>query len=388
MDLLTQLTWPINNDEYRNAMHHFLNAPYLEKAQATYKRAILQHDHAKILRVVMRVALPAMALPQKDRPVREDNIIKVVLSLFRNMALIKAAEGLDIDEGENDISRSATINAFHHQDVFNLLLTIGSEMDNFSMQDVEILDILFHLVKGIDVERLFMEHGELISANTVELKGLMSEERGMHAGYLKNAPSRHNRFGTMLWVKRDGGRMSTVVGQAALTSEQMLMAEMDKSKKWNKPVRKPAPALDEKMHEMDLPAPLTAAARRHLRVFVEQFLDSSFNPLFSSARRAIEREASRVLEHHSGEYFYLISWFLQAERARRKKAREIQQQGSSTATESFGLVASVLDQETFVLVNRTMQKAQDEKDWPVLEATMKCFTQIVRVLVDFDWVRR
>jgi replication fork protection complex subunit Tof1/Swi1 len=45
--------------------------------------------------------------------------------------------------------------------------------------------------------------------------------------------------------------------------------------------------------------------------------------------------------------------------------------------ESFNLVASVLNQETFVFLNRFMQKSLDEKKWQDLNAGMKCFTQIV-----------
>jgi len=184
------------------------------------------------------VGLPALSTPQKERSPTEENIIKVVLYLFRNMALIKQPEGAVVDEGDNDISRSATINAFHHQDVFGLILMICSGMqENFSTHEIEILDILYNLVMGIDVERLFMEIEELVSSNTNELKGLLSKEKGMHANYARHAPTRHNRFGTLMWVKRDDKRYSTVSGQKAIVNEQSAMDEMDKSKKWKKPRR-------------------------------------------------------------------------------------------------------------------------------------------------------
>lgn len=130
----------------------------------------------------------------------------------------------------------------------------------------------------------------------------------------------------------------------------------------------------------DTPAPLTAAARKHLRHFIEQFLDSSFNPLFTSVRRAIEREADRVLDIHKRQYLYLISWFLKAQSARRQ--RQVSQRSDQSAAprsevEDYALVAAVLDQETFVLLNRSLQSAQDEKRWQDLNAGMKCFTQIV-----------
>jgi len=238
VDLLTQLTWPIQNDELREVAHHYLHVPFLETAQASYKRVILHHDTAKILRTAIRVALPAISTSQKERSPMEDNIIKVVLYLFRNIALIKQPEGAIVDEGDSDISRSATINAFHYQDVFNLLLMICSGMqESFGTHEIEVLDILYNLLRGIDVERLFMEADELVSSHTEELQGLLSKEKGMHAGYARHAPTRHNRFGTLLWVKRDGSRHSVISGQKAITNDQSALEEMDKSKKWKKPRR-------------------------------------------------------------------------------------------------------------------------------------------------------
>lgn len=238
MDLLTQLTWPIQNDELREVAHHYLHVPFLEIAQASYKRAIIHHDTAKILRTVIRVGLPAISIPQKERSPLEDNIIKVVLYLFRNMALINQPQGAIVDEGDSDVSRSATINAFHCQDVFSLILMICSGMqDNFNTHEIEVLDILYNLIKGVDVEQLFMETEELVSSNTKELKGLLSKEKNMHAGYTRHAPTRHNRFGTLTWVKRDNNRYHTISGQKALTNEQSALDEMDKSKKWKKPRR-------------------------------------------------------------------------------------------------------------------------------------------------------
>jgi len=139
--------------------------------------------------------------------------------------------------------------------------------------------------------------------------------------------------------------------------------------------------------QFDKTVPLTAKARSHLRSFISNFLDSSFNPLMLSIRKAIEREASTIQDEHKRQYFYLISWFLRAETARRKKqaqdrkARPISS-GLSPEVESYSLVASVLNQETFVLLQRTMHTAEAEKHWLDLNASMKCFTQILLTVQD------
>jgi replication fork protection complex subunit Tof1/Swi1 len=133
--------------------------------------------------------------------------------------------------------------------------------------------------------------------------------------------------------------------------------------------------------------PLTVSARRHLRRFVEEFLDTSFNPLFSHLRKSIERDVERLVEVHRMQFFYLISWFLEAECARREQAKQSrkdkgkQNEGTEIPVEdeSFAIIAGVMNQETFVLMNRNMQRTLDTKpvNWNDLNAVMKCFTQIV-----------
>lgn len=93
-------------------------------------------------------------------------------------------------------------------------------------------------------------------------------------------------------------------------------------------------------------------------------------------RKAIEREADRVLKSHSSQFFYLISWFLKAECARTEQKHKAK--GAAPGDdEGFSLVASVLNQETFILLNRFMQTGVDNKVHSDVNAGMKCFTQIV-----------
>ncbi|KAL1618336.1 Topoisomerase 1-associated factor 1 [Diplodia seriata] len=383
MEVLVPITWPLQLDQDEATVNHHKHIPYLQLAQTKYKRVALQH-HAKILRTAVRLALPSMAETRRERSNRDNGIISIVLYFLRNIALITHPPNLPEDDNEAEISRSATIDAFHYQDIFQLLLTVASSIgDEFVDQDVILLEVLFHLLKGVDVEKLFMEEEKLASSNTNELRDLIQKEKAMLAGYAKHAPTRHNRFGTMIWVKRDDEKVSTVSGQDVLASSERTMQKMDKTKKWNKPRHTGKKKNNDlPMDEFDKKVPLDKSARKHLKAFVEEFLDSSFNPLFTHLRKAIENEADRVLtETHPRQFCYLISWFLQAECARRRKAKKAAQKTSTTATasedESFALVASVMNQETFILLNRFMQFGLDSKSWQNLNAAMKCFTQIL-----------
>lgn len=389
LELLVPLTWPIEKNDTQMTVNHHRHVPYLQLAQTSYKRAILEHESATVLRTTVRIGLPSIALPMAERSSRDEGIIKLLLYLFRNVAMISPPQNLPNEGKEGEVSRSATIEAFHRQDVLALLLTISSNMgEDFNTQDIVIMEVLFHLLKGVSVEKLFMDKKQLKSKNNDELKSLLAQEAGMHRSYAKNAPTRHNRFGTMIWVKRDdAGKVSTVSGQDVLKDGQQTLSKMDQTKKWNKPkqrVKNEEPAYD----RFDMPVTLTESANTHLRAFVEEFLDSSFNPLFNHIRRAIEREADRVLEAHQQQFFYLVSWFLEAERMRRRKKKDAEKRRRDKKMEetfeadSFALIATVLNQESFILLNRFMQDRLDLKSWREVQAGMRCFTQILLIVQD------
>jgi replication fork protection complex subunit Tof1/Swi1 len=330
-----------------------------------------------------------MVAPKNERTPRDDGIIRLLLYFFRNIAMTEQPKDLPSDGDEADVSRSATIDGFHSQDVFQLLLTVSSSMgEEFMKEDVVVLEVLFHLLKGINPEKLFLDEQQFAQSSGEEFKQIVEKEKAMLAGYKRNAPTRHNRFGTMVWIKRDDNKVTTISGQSVLHGQGAAFSEMDKSKKWNKPKFRGRQNVDAKEStEFTKQVSLNPSARRHLRRFVEDFLDSSFNPLFTHLRKALEREADRVQEEqHPMQFYYLISWFLHAECARRRSAKARrdglckEKAGVVIGTEedeSFGLVASVLNQETFVLLNRFMQRAQDNKEWKELSAGMRCFTQIV-----------
>ncbi|KAL8996633.1 MAG: hypothetical protein Q9169_003915 [Polycauliona sp. 2 TL-2023] len=385
LELLVPLTWPLEKNDAQMTVNHHRHIPYIQLAQSSYKRAILDSQTKTILRTAVRIGLPSIAIPLSERTSRDEGIIKLILYLFRNISIISTSG----ESKESPTSRSATIEAFHHQDVLALVLTICSNMgEDFNTQDMVILELLFHLLKGVSPEKLFLDQAQLQKHGSNELGSLLAKEKNMHRSYAKNAPSRHNRFGTMIWVKRDEpGKVSTVSGQDSLKDGQHTLSKMDQSKKWNKPKQR-SREVDKANERFDVPVSLTNNANTHLRAFVEEFLDSGFNPLFNHVRRAIEREADRVFEVHTQQFFYLISWFLEAERVRRRKKQEAQKKSKNHKiaetfdADSFALIASVLTQETFVLLNRFMQDRLDLKAWREVNAGTKCFTQILLIVQD------
>ncbi|KZL66510.1 topoisomerase 1-associated factor 1 (timeless protein) [Colletotrichum tofieldiae] len=375
-EIMVPLTWPMERDAERMTVNHHRHMPVLELAQVGYKRAIINFDGAQILNTAIRAALPSMAIAIGDRTPRDQGIIKLVLFFLRNMAMITPPPGVQYDGDETQISRSTTIDAFSFQDIFAVLLMIASNMgEDFRTEDVILMEVIYHLVKQVDIKKLFMDEQQLNKAKAQELSSMMSKETAMRNTYNRKGPTRHNRFGTMVWMQRDDGKVSTITGQDALADSATRQKKLDESKTFKPPRR----AKKEELESKDLGAPvkLNARANGQLRTFVEDFLDAGFNPLFEHVRKSLDREASHVLSYHRRQFMYLVAWFLEAERIRRKSKRDSKKPGSAEEVSSFNLVAGVLNQPMFVTLTKTMHDSWEHKDWPTLTAAMRCFTQIL-----------
>ncbi|KAK3327179.1 timeless protein-domain-containing protein [Cercophora scortea] len=356
-EIIVPLTWVIEKDKDAMTVNHHRHMPVLQLAQLGYKRAIINFDGAPILNTAVRVALPSMAMPIGERTTRDNGIIKLVLFFIRNMAVIAPPSDIKYEGDESQISRSATIDAFSYQDIFATLLMISSNMgEDFRNEDTVVMEIIFHLVKRVDSSKLFVTQKDLHKAKADELSAAMSKEAAMLRSHNKNAPTRHSRFGTMIWVKRDNGKMATVTGQDALMDAATRERKMDNSKVFRAPRKR---------------------ARQQLRSFVDEFLDSGFNPLFASVIHSIHRESPNCLHTHRFQFFYLVAWFLEAERMRRKSKQDQKPSPTDDEVSSFNLVAEVLSQHMFIMLNRQLDRAYSDKDWPLLSAIMRCLTQIL-----------
>ena len=100
-----------------------------------------------------------MAIPKRARPERDDNIILLVVALLRNLAEIssRVTESAGMDRLKNEHSRSETILAFEKNDVFTLLIALGAgTKDEYESTDCLLLEVLYHLFKGIRIDDLFV----------------------------------------------------------------------------------------------------------------------------------------------------------------------------------------------------------------------------------------
>lgn len=376
VEILAPLTWPFEKQNEQMTVNHHRHISVLQHAQARYKTAILQHKSKKILKDIVRATLPAMAIPSYDRSARDEGIIKLVLYTLRNIAIIEHPAPGECETGE-EIDRSATITAYTEQNVLDLLLTTASSIaDDFKAQDTVIMEALYHLIKGLDVEAVFRSDGEESEKRGKDLAQLLKKEDDLKRG-ISRASTRHNRFGSTIWMQRIDGTRSFVSGQDALLSKETGLEKLDKAKKWKKARGADKAGVSLKT-EFDMTVSLTTGAKKHMRRFVEDFIDSGFNPLFESIRRAIERDVERLLESHIKQCFYLVAWFLEAERVRRRiSTKERKKKGLPAEEDNFAVVAVVLSQQFLTTLNRKMVEWFDIKQWTALQSGMRCFTQIL-----------
>jgi replication fork protection complex subunit Tof1/Swi1 len=69
-----------------------------------------------------------------------------------------------MDRQKNENSRSETILAFERSDVFNLLAALAAgTTDEYEKIDCLLLEVLYHLLKGVNVEDLFSTPAEVRS---------------------------------------------------------------------------------------------------------------------------------------------------------------------------------------------------------------------------------
>jgi replication fork protection complex subunit Tof1/Swi1 len=167
VELLVQLTWQIELDPNQTDQVQYTYETPLKFAQIEYKNAMI---HNNVLRSVIRIALPSMAITRRDRPERDDHIISLVICLLRNLAEISArnTESSGMDGQKNENSRSETILAFERNDVFNLIAALAAgTSDDFEKIDCLLLEVLYHLLKGVKVEDLFSTAAEVRSVRAL-----------------------------------------------------------------------------------------------------------------------------------------------------------------------------------------------------------------------------
>ncbi|KAG5360547.1 Topoisomerase 1-associated factor 1 [Yarrowia sp. B02] len=345
LEILVPLLWPIEITE-ETPDEVVASADLLRHAQIRYKRALLGHPSKSILKAVVRLSIPSVAKSKTERDQRDIGIMKLVVFFIRNMLAI---DPMEADGKTDDINRSATLEAFENQGVLDLMLTLGSCTGyDIVGVDLPLLDSLFQMVKGIDVSEIFKTSPA--EADNQLKKLLETEKRNKPLG-----SSRHSRFASTMTVMHNGTKIS-VTGPTA--SIEKSLEKFDRSKQPGRRLTKPTTGV------WEVPVFIGHSAKRYTRVFSELFNDSAFNPLMQTVRKALEQEddIGPVFKH----YLVVLKWFLGVEMHRQ--------------TPDFGLIASVVNQEAFIIIMRSIRLGVQAKNWTMVKTAMDAFKMTLVVV--------
>ncbi|KAF3152753.1 Topoisomerase 1-associated factor 1 [Orbilia oligospora] len=373
VELLVPLTWPLNKTELSMTVNHHRHLAVLRRSQAYYKKNILTHQSGCILKACCVNALPPMTVALSERTPRDEGIIRLVLYLIRNLLQIQELE-LENDNIWNEISKSSTIESFDGQGIFDLLLSIISGVPElFQQQDVIVVEILFHLLLGVDMRQFVVSAPEAGVMKTLDPLAHILKTETPSAGL--KAQSRHTRFGTTVVLKNEDGQNKVVTGHSALLAESTGLRKLDDAKKW----RKPQQNVNKKHTIFGGQAYLDLSARGKLCRFLGQILISGFSSLFQNVRKAIERDSKRILGNtHIAQLFFVGGSLMEFGRGMKQDAAMLGDPRTLRSRE----FSTLLQPETFIILFRHIREGLESKSWDYVQSGCHYFTQALLVVSD------
>ncbi|EPS43732.1 hypothetical protein H072_2282 [Dactylellina haptotyla CBS 200.50] len=375
VELLVPLTWPLDKTEMSMTINHHRHIPALRRSQVHYKQAILAHRSGSILKACCVNALPPMSLAAQERTARDESIIRLVLYFIRNILQIESVQE-DSKDIKEAVSRSFVINSFGLQGVFSFLVSIISGIPElFEQQDVAVLEVLFQLLQGIEIQQLLTrvdknsDRNDEMDANT--LSRLLRNDHELK--HTRKPQSRHNRFGTTVVFQKENGQKSVLSGNEALLSEENGLKQLDATKKWRKPqqVKKIQSRITGHHVYLDV------LAQENLRRFLIHILKFGFNSLFQSVRKAVERDSERVIGSiHSTQLFYVGSIMMEIGQYLKKNGVGL----TEGDLFEFCDLSSLLHAETFIVLFRHMREGLELKSRDDVQSGCLFFTQVLLMI--------
>ncbi|KAG0022344.1 Topoisomerase 1-associated factor 1 [Entomortierella chlamydospora] len=228
-----------------------------------YKRAFLKPG---VLRTVFDVLLRPLEVEHRMRTTRDQAIIRLGLSLFRNLVAIPDTESPvsgTMDQFISSIMQEELLARFQDENIMALLITLASSASEPQLSEFNAmtLEIFYYIFTGIDAD-------DLIPSVT---------------------------DGTRLVLHKKGALFSS------------FETHLDSIKKPRAPVRRKKEADDYKKT-------VTKSGLGILRGLALTLLESCFNPLFGSMRGDIEMEREKIKGYHRSQYHCLMAFLLRFQR--------------------------------------------------------------------------
>ncbi|KAI5956436.1 TOF1 [Candida jiufengensis] len=404
LEILVLLTWPIefDNNLSDNQKLLFTN---IKKNHIIYKKYILNHNDGQTLKAVIRLVLPVIAKSKIDREPRDNQILRLVLYLIRNLLAIEpptssisskstnksmvATADLPAGITQDDISINKVLRIFKKNKVLMLLLTIsgsiGSEFDKDLFGEI-CLECIYLMVKGLKskdvLQKISQEDANIASATApiapisstigLQLSDLLATETKKKQAQTSNIATRHGKFGTLLSIRSSDSNSYVVSGEEALAGADGTMDKLDKSKTWKNKNHFKYDSDD--FIKTTTPIYLNNEGRILLGKFIEEFLSGGcFNNLIEimASKLTSQSDYSQTDELSNASYFFTIAWFLNYQR------EQITLSGAKSY--DFGSVRAALSEINFILIVTYFRNSFTNKLWNSLHVAMICFKELLQI---------
>ncbi|KAG0198538.1 Topoisomerase 1-associated factor 1 [Mortierella sp. GBA30] len=354
-----------------------------------YKKAFLQRG---IVGAVFAVMLKPLEVEYRMRSTRDQAVIRLGLSLFRNLVAIQDTESTvrgTMEQFISSIMQEQLLERFQEENVMALLITLAS-----SAMDVQLtewnaitLEAFYYIFHGVEPEDLIPSLAGRVQNS--QLQELLHKEELQKKSQSTAGRKRHDRFGTTGEVRlQDGSRMVLHQKGALFASFEN---QLDMIKK---------PRARQRQKESDeYRKNVSKSGSVMLRNLAMTLLESCFNPFFSSLRRDIEMKREKLKEHHRGQYHFLMGFLLKFQRLhvdyltrqyneQRKtslpsRLQSLEEEYQKKLLEcDFDLVATAIETATVFQIIRFMRQEFEpqEKDWQSIRRAMSCLIELLSTL--------
>ncbi|KAF8932695.1 Topoisomerase 1-associated factor 1 [Dissophora ornata] len=312
VELIVPMTWPIDYKALQTMVIREEDSSLVgnlhERLEILrgYKRAFLKPG---VLGAVFAVMLRPLEVEHRMRTTRDQAVIRLGLSLFRNLVAIPDSQSSisgTMDQFISSIMQEELLERFQQENIMALLTTLASCATDAQMAEWNAitLEIFYYIFSGIDAEELVPAVSG--KAKNSQLQDLLNKEEKEKKSQSTAGRKRHDRFGTTGEVRlQDGTRMVLHQKGALFTSFE---SQLDTIKKPRAKARR------HKEMDQEHKKSISRNGTIMLRSLALTVLEIGFNPLFTSLRRDIEMERDKMKEHHRGQYHYLIGFMLTFQR--------------------------------------------------------------------------
>lgn len=139
---------------------------------------------------------------RRDRTQKDENVISLVLHVFRNLAYLtdRHTTSTSATAIEDSQLQSDLIVAFSQEGILDLLLAMSAQADSsdYAPWNMVVLDILHLLYRGLRADELMVPEKEI---EQTRLRDLLDQEAKLQDRDFGLKGSRHSRFGTTIAVQ-------------------------------------------------------------------------------------------------------------------------------------------------------------------------------------------